>query len=62
MVARRLSADGCAELEQRREKLQLELRLIEGELRSDLALRLWQEARPADVRPRLAGRWRDWIE
>ena len=30
-----------------------ELKLIEGELRSDEALRLQAEARPADVRPRL---------
>ena len=43
---RRLSAEGRAELEARRERLQLELRLIEGELRTDKALRLQQELRP----------------
>jgi hypothetical protein len=47
------SGDGRAELEQRREKLQLELRLIEGELRTDLALRSESQAdRPtATIRP-----------
>ena len=39
----------------------LSLKLIEGELRTDEALRLQAEARPADVRPRLNGRWRDWV-
>ena len=47
---------------QRRERLQLELRLIEGELRTDLALRLQQKARSAAERPKLAWRWRDWVE
>jgi|GEM_PF-6938061 hypothetical protein len=60
--ARRLSAHGRAELEQRRERLQRELRLIEGELRTDLALRLQQKARSAAERPKLAWRWRDWVE
>jgi hypothetical protein len=46
----------------RREQLQLELRLIEGELQTDEALRLQAEARPADERPRLRGGWRDWVE
>jgi hypothetical protein len=48
-------------LEQRRERLQLELRLIEGELRTDAALRLQAAGRPADARPRLHGPWRDWV-
>ena len=43
-------------MEQRRERLQRELRLIEGELRTDLALRLQQKARSAAERPKLA--WR----
>ena len=41
---------GRAELEARRERLQLELRLIEGELRTDEALRLQQKARPTAER------------
>jgi hypothetical protein len=49
-------------LEARRARLQLELRLIEGELRSDLALRIQAAARPADVRPRLSRRCRGWVE
>jgi hypothetical protein len=63
MAARRLSAAGREELEVRRERLQLELRLIEGELRTDEAIRLQVAARgrvPEGVRPR--ARWRDWIE
>jgi hypothetical protein len=39
-MARRLSAAERENLEARREQLQLELRLIEGELRTDQALRL----------------------
>jgi hypothetical protein len=45
-MARRLSEADRAQLEARREQLQLELRLIEGELRTDKALRLQQELRP----------------
>jgi len=38
------------------------LRLIEGELRTDEALRLQEAAcRPADERPRLRGGWREWV-
>jgi hypothetical protein len=59
MAARRLSATGRAELEQRRERLALELRLVEAELRSDEALRLQERVRPEDERPRLRGGWRD---
>ena len=33
--------------------MQLELRLIEGELRTDEALRLQAEARPVEARPKL---------
>jgi hypothetical protein len=62
MATRRLSESGRAELEARREHLQLELRLIEGELRTDKALRLQEACRPADVRPRLRGGWRGWVE
>jgi hypothetical protein len=39
-MSRRLSAEEHAGLEGRREQLQLEPRLIEGELRSDEALKL----------------------
>jgi hypothetical protein len=45
-MARRLSEADRAQLEARREQLQLKLRLIEGELRTDKALRLQQELRP----------------
>ena len=45
-MARRLSEADRAQLEARREQLQLELRLIEGELRTYNALRLHQELRP----------------
>jgi hypothetical protein len=46
----------------RREQLQLELRLIEGELRTDEALRLQEEAARERVGERrlVAGRWRAW--
>jgi hypothetical protein len=47
----RLSEAERVELEARRERLQLELRLIEGELRSDEALRLQGELRRPDARP-----------
>ena len=62
MAARRLSEADRAELECRPERLRFELKLIEGELRSDETLRVQAEARPEDERHRLAGRWRDWIE
>ena len=52
----------CLELEQRRERLELELRLVTATLRSDEALRVQAELRPADARPRLNGRWREWVE
>jgi hypothetical protein len=54
-MVRRLSAEGRAELEARRERLQLELRLIEGELRTDQALRLQAAARPVAGRPSVVG-------
>jgi hypothetical protein len=60
-MARRLSAEERAELEGRREALQLELRLVEAELRSDEALRLQDRAGEERGRPRLDGRWRDWV-
>jgi hypothetical protein len=60
-MARRLSAGERAALEGRRERLQLELRLVEAELRSDEALRLQDRERAADERPRLRGGWRDWV-
>jgi hypothetical protein len=56
----RLSAEERAGLEQRREQLQLELRLVEAELRTDEALRL-QERERAGERPRLRGGWREWV-
>ena len=43
---KRLTAELRAELEGRRERLQLELRFVEAELRSDEALRL-QDREPA---------------
>ena len=43
---KRLTAESRAELEGRRERLQLELRFVEAELRSDEALRL-QDREPA---------------
>jgi uncharacterized Zn finger protein len=52
----------CLELEQRRERLELELRRVTATLRSDEALRVQAELRPADARPRLKGRWREWVE
>jgi hypothetical protein len=59
----RLSAGDRAALEGRREALQLELRLVEAELRSDEALRLQdrERERAADERPRLRGGWREWV-
>jgi hypothetical protein len=59
-MVRRLSAEERAELERRREALQLELRLVEAELRSDEALRLQERVR-AGERPRLRGGWREWV-
>jgi ribose 1,5-bisphosphokinase PhnN len=56
---KRLTAKSRAELEQRRERLQLELQLVEVELRADEALRLQDRGRPAEERGRLGGRWRD---
>ncbi len=61
MVLRLSDADRREQLQARREQLELELRLVTATLRSDDALRL-QQLRPADVRPVLRGRWRDWIE
>jgi len=43
------------------EQLRLELRLIEGELRTDEALRVQAELRRGDERPRLLGDWRKWV-
>lgn len=61
-MVRRLSAGERAELEGRREALELELRLITAELRSDEALRLQERERErAGDRPRLGGRWREWV-
>ena len=60
MVAR-LSAEERVQLEQQRESLQLELLLVETRLRSDEAMRLQQEGRRVDVRPRLRRDWRLWI-
>jgi hypothetical protein len=61
-MTRRLSEAERLELEQRREQLELELRLVTAELRSDEALRVQAAARPADVRPRLRGGWRgEWV-
>ena len=50
------------ELEQQREQLELEFRLVTATLRTDEALRVQDAARPADERPRLRGAWRDWVE
>jgi hypothetical protein len=62
MGPRRLSAGEREALEARREQLQLELRLIEGELRTDEALRLQDRERErAGERPRLRGGWREWV-
>jgi hypothetical protein len=55
-MVRRLSLEDRAELQARRERLPLELLLIEGELRTDEALKLQEQLRPADARPRLDGR------
>jgi hypothetical protein len=67
-MARVLSTDARLELEVRRERLRLELRLceaelrlVEAELRSDDALRLQDAARPEAERPRLSGGWRGWV-
>jgi hypothetical protein len=58
----RLSAEERAGLKQRREALQLELRLIEAQLRADEALRLQErECERAGERPRLRGGWREWV-
>jgi hypothetical protein len=62
LLMARLSDVERAELEQRRERLQVELLLVTAQLRSDEALRLQQEARPKAERPRLHGGWRRWIE
>ena len=61
-MARRLSLEDRANLQARRERLLLELKLIEGELRTDDALRVQAELRRGDERPQLWGGWRDWIE
>ena len=60
-MARRLSEADRAELQARRERLQLELRLTEGELRTGEALRVQAAARPAAERPRLRGEWQKWV-
>jgi hypothetical protein len=58
----RLSAEERAGLKQRREALQLELRLIEAQLRADEALKLQDgERERAGERPRLRGGWREWV-
>ena len=61
-MGRRLRAEERADMERRREALQLELRLIEAELRSDEALRLQAEAarERAGERRLVDGRWRAW--
>ena len=62
VMARRLSAEEREELEGRRERLRLELKFVEAELRGDEALRLQEgERRAGDRRPRLEARWRDWV-
>jgi hypothetical protein len=48
-------------LERGREQLELELRLVEAELRADAALRLQDRERSAADRPRLHGGWREWV-
>ena len=56
-MAQRLSADERTELEGRRARLELELKLLTAELRSDEALRVQAataEARPVQ-RPSVAG-------
>jgi hypothetical protein len=58
----RLSAEERAALEGRREQLQLEVRLVEAQLRADEALKLQDgECERAGERPRLGGRWREWV-
>ena len=60
-MAKRLSEDARAELEGRRERLALKLRLVEAaKLLSDEVLRLQERARPEEA-VRLRGRWRDWV-
>jgi hypothetical protein len=61
-MAKLLSDAARVELEVRRERLRLELRLCEAELRSDEALRLQDRGRPVGERPRLSGGWRDWVK
>jgi hypothetical protein len=53
-IKRRLRAEERAELERRAERLRVELRLVEAELRSDEALRLQElaQARERAARPR----------
>jgi hypothetical protein len=53
-MAARLSEAERTELEGRRARLQLELRLIEGELRTDEVLRVQAAARPV-ARPSVVG-------
>jgi hypothetical protein len=60
-MGRRLSVDGRLALERGREQLELELRLVEAELRADAALRLQDRERSAADRPRLHGGWREWV-
>jgi hypothetical protein len=60
-MSRRLSAEERAELEGRRETLQLELKLITAELRTDEALAVQaRERERGGERPRLKGGWREW--
>jgi hypothetical protein len=59
MVARLSEADRV-QLEQRRERLELELRVVTATLRTDEALRVQAELRPEEG-VRLRGRWRNWV-
>jgi hypothetical protein len=61
-MVRRLSEAERVELELRREQLELELRLVTATLRTDEAMKLQEQLRPADERPRLRGGWRNWVE
>ena len=61
-MGKRLSDVERVELEGRREKLELELRLVTATLRSDEALRVQERVRPVGERPRLRGGWRDWVK
>ena len=54
-MAARLSEAERVELEARRARLELELRLVTAELRSDAALRVQAAAPRSDVRPSVAG-------